>query len=208
MPAIGCFAPGARSAREIAAATHSALAVRATRTSQRCCFAEVPALPPGVNVDADVDADLPSGGDGAREGDASSPVARVVEVGAVHAQWIEPASEPPGFARAKKSGRPVCLIFVVSSGDEAVAAVAGEASFDVKEVRAMQREVKTMRKELADAGEAGVERARLDAFLRRFADFVEGPPPPDPKRARSRSPVPTPDPEDPTGGEGDGYGDG
>ena len=96
----------------------------------------------------------------------------------------------------------------MSSGDEAVAAVAGEASFDVKEVRAMQREVKTMRKELKDAGEAGVERARLDAFLRRFADFVEGPPPPDPKRARSRSPVPTPDPEDPTGGEGDGYGDG
>ena len=208
LPAIGCFAPGARSAREIAAATHSALAGSCDAYKQRCCFAEVPALPPGVNVDADVDADLPSGGDGAREGDASSPVARVVEVGAVHAQWIEPASEPPGFARAKKSGRPVCLIFVVSSGDEAVAAVAGEASFDVKEVRAMQREVKTMRKELKDAGEAGVERARLDAFLRRFADFVEGPPPPDPKRARSRSPVPTPDPEDPTGGEGDGYGDG
>ena len=88
----------------------------------------------------------------------------------------------------------MCLIFVVSSGDEAVAAVAGEASFELREVRAMHREVKTMRKELADAGEAGVERARLDAFLRKFADFVEGPPPPDPKRARSRSPVPNPDP--------------
>ena len=65
-----------------------------------------------------------------------------------------------------------------------------------------------MRKELADAGEAGVERARLDAFLRKFADFVEGPPPPDPKRARSRSHVPTRDPEDPAGGgDGDGAGD-
>mmetsp|Transcript_5462 Transcript_5462/g.22409 ORF Transcript_5462/g.22409 Transcript_5462/m.22409 type:complete len:363 (-) Transcript_5462:74-1162(-) len=156
----------------------------------------------------------PSGGDEAREGDASVPVARVVEDGGVHAQWIEPASEPPGWGRRAKTSadgdaRPVCLIFVVSSGDDGVAAVAGEASFDVREVRAMQREVRTMRKELADAGEAGVERARLDAFLRKFADFIEGPPPLDPKRARSRSQIPTRDPEDPAGGDaGDGAGDG
>ena len=43
----------------------------------------------------------------------------------------------------------------------------------------------------------------MDAFLRKFADFVEGPPPPDPKRARSRSPVPTPDQADPAD-DGDG----
>ena len=54
-----------------------------------------------------------------------------------------------------------------------------------------------------------MERARLDAFLRKFADFVEGPPPPDPKRARSRSQVPTRNTEDPAGGDvGDGDGDG
>ena len=210
LPAIGFFAPGSRSAREVAAATHSALADSCDAYKQRCCFAETPALPPGGDVDP------PSGWDGdgaAREGSHASgkPAARVVEIGAVHAQWIEPASEPPRFARVKKSADekssrpvPVCLIFVVSSGDEAVAAVAGEASFELREVRAMHREVKTMRKELADAGEAGVERARLDAFLRKFAEFVEGPPPPDPKRARSRSPVPNPDPaeEAPAADEG------
>ena len=212
LPAIGYFAPGARSARETAAATHSALASSCDAYKSRCCFAETPELPPGGDWDVDLTS---GGGDGARaEGDASVPIARVVEDGGVHAQWIEPASEPPGWGRRAKTSsdgdaRPVCLIFVVSSGDEAVAAVAGEASFDVREVRAMQREVRTMRKELADAGEAGVERARLDAFLRKFADFVEGPPPPDPKRARSRSQVPTRDTEDPAGGDvGDGDGDG
>ncbi len=194
--------PAQRTA-DLASATHSALADSCDEYKRRCCFAETPALPPGGDVDP-----LPPGWDGgaAREGSHASgkPAARVVEIGAVHAQWIEPASEPPRFARVKKSAdeksgsRPVpaCLIFVVSSGDEAVAAVAGEASFELREVRAMHREVKTMRKELADAGEAGVERARLDAFLRKFAEFVEGPPPPDPKRARSRSPVPTPDPDE------------
>ena len=55
--------------------------------------------------------------------------------------------ELPRFATicAPAHAAPVARIpFVVSSGDEAVEAVAGEASFDVKEVRAMQREVKTM----------------------------------------------------------------
>ena len=61
----------------------------------------------------------------------------------------------------------------------------------------MQREVKTMRKELKDAGEAGAERARLMRF-EEFADFVGD------RRRRIRSerglePSPHPDPEDPTG---------
>ena len=64
----------------------------------------------------------------------------------------------------------------------------------------MQRAVKVMRKELVDAGEGGVAKERADAFLKRFAEFIEGPAPPDPKRSSGR--VSTPMPED--GGKGDG----
>mmetsp|Transcript_5462 Transcript_5462/g.22407 ORF Transcript_5462/g.22407 Transcript_5462/m.22407 type:complete len:494 (+) Transcript_5462:546-2027(+) len=53
LPAIGCFAPGARSARETAAATHSALASSCDAYKRRCCFAETSALPPGGDGDVD-----------------------------------------------------------------------------------------------------------------------------------------------------------
>ena len=190
LPAIGLFAPGSDLARSRAAAVHSALIESCDAYKTQCCFEETPALPPADGVEP---AGVPEEG---------APPPRVVESGTVAAQWHEPTSEPPGFRRKKSDAgkRPVSLVFVVDSGDEAVAAVAGEVSFDVKEVREMQRAVKVMRKELVDAGEGGVAKERADAFLKRFAEFIEGPAPPDPKRSRGR--VSTPMPED--GGKGDG----